>query len=183
MNEFLSISKFASLVSYNSKFRLDTNSRYACKKSTLYIYSLSSTLCLEVPVCYSFSLKTIYSFVHFISSEMIGVQNVEPLFVLLCVTEYALWQWEDEHGRWNPYNLSSSLDLEDMHQGGATSPVTLMAYGRAYTVDVAKMEQTNDVTGVVRKVKRAGVKGMFTFINTSPVKLAMKQEAEIRFCP
>ena len=66
--------------------------------------------------------------------------------------------------------MAASLDLEDSYQG-STGPVALVACHRAYTVDVGKMEQTNDTTGVVRKVKRITVKGILTNIFVCSVEI------------
>ena len=45
------------------------------------------------------------------------------------------------------------LDLESALKGGDTT-VSVVAAHRAYTVDVQKMEQSNDTTSVIRKVQR-----------------------------
>ena len=64
-----------------------------------------------------------------------------------------MWEWEDEHGRWNPYGIQTGVDLETA-KGGSASSVSLESCGRSYTVDVAQMEQTNDVTSIKRNVRR-----------------------------
>lgn len=69
-------------------------------------------------------------------------------------SDYHIWQWEDEHGNWNPYHAKQAIELETNSQNG-TGSVSLVASHRAYTVDLSKMEQVNDSTGVKRTVKRA----------------------------
>ena len=67
--------------------------------------------------------------------------------------DFHVWEWEDENGRWNPYNITASVLLEkELMDGGNT--VQIEAYGRNYTIDIAKKIQTNDDTGVQRDVQR-----------------------------
>ena len=63
------------------------------------------------------------------------------------------WEWEDEHSHWNPYLPDAVISLEEAHSGGEKS-VALSAMGRNYTVDLKKLVQVNDDTGVERKVRR-----------------------------
>ncbi len=63
------------------------------------------------------------------------------------------YEWQDEHGHWNPYLPDAIITLEEGHSGGDKS-VALSAMGRDYTVDLQKMVQVNDDTGVERKVRR-----------------------------
>ena len=42
--------------------------------------------------------------------------------------------------------------------------MTVSAAGRGYTVDIVKMEQKNDETGVVRKIRRLSQTGPGQFI-------------------
>ena len=74
------------------------------------------------------------------------------------------------------YDTAVAKDLESAYTSISTSSkrvrrgqgeVSITAAGRSYTVDVVKMEQTNDSTGVVRKVRRLtseseDVKGQFS---------------------
>ena len=69
------------------------------------------------------------------------------------VIDYYSWEWEDEKGRWNPYPADTVIKVENCQQQDKKS-VGLEAAGRPYTVDTAKMEQRNDVTGVIRKIQR-----------------------------
>ncbi len=48
----------------------------------------------------------------------------------------------------------TSLELEKA-QGGSEGTIDVETFGRKYTINVAKMEQINDDTGVVRKIQRA----------------------------
>ena len=64
-----------------------------------------------------------------------------------------MWQWEDEKGNYNPYSAAATLDLEEA-QSAKESSYDLEACSRSYTIDLDKMEQTNTVTNVVRKVAR-----------------------------
>ena len=64
-----------------------------------------------------------------------------------------MWQWQDEKKRWNAYPPKVMLDLESALKGGDTT-VSVVAAHRAYTVDVQKMEQSNDTTSVIRQVQR-----------------------------
>jgi hypothetical protein len=73
----------------------------------------------------------------------------------LCLhnADYFSWEWQDENKRWNPYNVQTSVSLEKARVAGEQD-VTFEAFKRAYTVNINKMEQVNDDTGVVRKVQR-----------------------------
>ena len=70
-----------------------------------------------------------------------------------CNLDYYIWEWEDEHGRWNPYGVAATVLLEKelMNDG---KDVHIEALGRNYTVDIVKNVQTNDDTGVQRGVRR-----------------------------
>ena len=74
------------------------------------------------------------------------------------ISDFAIWNWEDEKGRWNPYSLDTCEKLEDQYQAPGQF-VKVSAYKRAYTIDLLTMKQANDATGVERKVKREIVKG------------------------
>ncbi len=41
------------------------------------------------------------------------------------------YEWQDEHGHWNPYLPDAVITLEEAHSGGEKS----VAMGRDYTVD------------------------------------------------
>ena len=64
------------------------------------------------------------------------------------------WQWEDEKGNYNPYSSTASLGLEEA-RSNKESTYDLEASHRSYRIDIAKLEQTNTTTDVVRKVSRA----------------------------
>lgn len=58
------------------------------------------------------------------------------------------------------YDPTVAMELEKEHNNpSAGGKVSITAAGRAYTVDVVKMEQANDATGVVRKVRRMKTAG------------------------
>lgn len=64
-----------------------------------------------------------------------------------------VWEWQDEKGVWSEYPPDICRQLEGAQASGIpTIPIT--ATGRSYTVHIGSMEQTNDATGVVRKVRR-----------------------------
>ena len=67
-------------------------------------------------------------------------------------TEYYVWEWEDENGKWNAYNAKTSLDLAVAEADGEDT-VSAVACHRAYTIHLDKGEQVNDTTGVKRKVR------------------------------
>ena len=69
------------------------------------------------------------------------------------LTDFHIWQWEDEHSTWQTYSADSVLYLEKANQENDTS-VSFKAYGRDYTVDLSSMQQSNDATGVSRNVAR-----------------------------
>ena len=66
---------------------------------------------------------------------------------------FYVWQWEDEKGNYNSYSAAAALDLEEA-QSAKESTYDLEACHRSYTIDLGKMEQTNTVTDVTRKVAR-----------------------------
>ena len=88
------------------------------------------------------------------------------------------WEWQNENGQWIKYDIQITRDLENVHsQVGETSSsvrggrrrknqVAITAAGRSYTVDIAKMEQKNSETGVIRKVRRLASTGKGQFINS-----------------
>ena len=58
------------------------------------------------------------------------------------------------------YDPTVAMELEKEHDNpSAGGKVSITAAGRTYTVDVVKMEQANDATGVVRKVRRMKTAG------------------------
>lgn len=74
--------------------------------------------------------------------------------MFLCfLLDYYNWEWQDEKGGWNPYGIKASLDLENGYHGDDKT-VDVEACSRSYTIDIGKMEQTNTVTNVIRKVAR-----------------------------
>ena len=64
-----------------------------------------------------------------------------------------MWQWEDEKGNYNPYSAAATLALEEAKKA-KESTYDLEACHRSYRIDMKKMEQTNTVTNVTRKVAR-----------------------------
>eukprot|EP00731_Ephydatia_muelleri_P032007 Em0023g514a len=64
-----------------------------------------------------------------------------------------VWEWQDEKGVWSEYSPDICRQLESAQASG-TPTVPITAAGRSYTVHTGSMEQTNDATGVVRKVRR-----------------------------
>lgn len=75
------------------------------------------------------------------------------MFIIFIFPGYYSWEWEDERKNWNPYGAAVSIELEQARAGGDTS-VKICTCGRNYTVSVAKLEQKNDDTDVVRSVRR-----------------------------
>ncbi|XP_064640278.1 poly [ADP-ribose] polymerase 2-like [Lineus longissimus] len=67
--------------------------------------------------------------------------------------ELYVWEWEDEHGKWHPYSITNSLEIEAAHQS-KQNDVTVVACHRSYQIDLTEMEQENTVTKVCRKVRR-----------------------------
>ena len=64
-----------------------------------------------------------------------------------------------------PYDATATKDLEDTRNKitkattsnqatEETGEVSITAVGRAYTIDVMAMEQRNNSTGIIRKVRR-----------------------------
>ncbi len=75
------------------------------------------------------------------------------MYLLISLFPDFVWQWQDERNRWNAYPPKTMCELEDALKGGQDT-VSVVASHRAYTVDVKKMEQSNDTTSVIRKVQR-----------------------------
>lgn len=67
--------------------------------------------------------------------------------------DYYVWQWQDEKGKWNPYDVQVTCDLENARVSGK-STVSTVACHRSYDIDITKMEQINAVTNVSRTVDR-----------------------------
>lgn len=73
---------------------------------------------------------------------------------LVILSDCYTWQWLDENGTWNPYLPKTAFLLEKGQKNGETS-VEFVAMKRKYVVDLAKLEQENKATSVIRKVERA----------------------------
>lgn len=74
----------------------------------------------------------------------------------LCFTEFHVWQWEDEHKKWNPYNIMATVALEKASISGKTS-LSMDICNRHYTIDLKTMEQINDDTRVKRNIKMLNI--------------------------
>lgn len=70
----------------------------------------------------------------------------------LIFADYFVWQWEDEKGKWNPYNAQLSVDLENAKDSGKT--VSFVVAQRSYDIDLFKKKQINTVTNVARRIER-----------------------------
>jgi len=70
-----------------------------------------------------------------------------------CIDASCSWQWQDENGFWQMYDLSTCMQLERAHTSGGTHVEVTLA-GRKYRIDVKKLEQINVKTKVARKVQR-----------------------------
>ncbi|XP_071091568.1 poly [ADP-ribose] polymerase 2-like [Haliotis cracherodii] len=68
--------------------------------------------------------------------------------------DFYVWQWENEHGKWNPYPADTSLLLEQAQRDGTDETVDIEAQHRSYAIDLKTMEQINTTTNVARKVAR-----------------------------
>lgn len=66
---------------------------------------------------------------------------------------YHCWEYEDEHGHWNPYNVTTCLQL-DKAQAGGDSTLSIEAAGIEYTIDISGLTQSDDDTGVERKIRK-----------------------------
>ena len=64
-----------------------------------------------------------------------------------------LWEWQDENGAWHSYHPETVRLLEACRICGVGS-VEIDAGGRQYSVDTAKMTQTNAETSVCRNIRR-----------------------------
>ena len=80
--------------------------------------------------------------------------NQSLMMCLLCLPplDY-VWQWQDENGTWKNYSTAHIRLFEKSYNAGTTKK-KLTVGGRSYTVDMMGMKQTNDATGVSRKIKR-----------------------------
>ena len=65
-------------------------------------------------------------------------------------TPQGQWEWQDEHGGWNPYSPSVQRLLDACRECGVKK-CEFEAVGRRYTVEEGK--QTNVETGVQRSVR------------------------------
>ncbi len=71
------------------------------------------------------------------------------------IADFYVWEWEDEHGHWNPYDTNSTLLLElGRGKKEKTVEIHVEAFDRDYTIDLKNMVQTNNDTGVKRNVRR-----------------------------
>ncbi|VDI78312.1 poly [ADP-ribose] polymerase, partial [Mytilus galloprovincialis] len=66
--------------------------------------------------------------------------------------DYYVWQWEDEKGKWIPYNAEHSVEIENARITG--KDLNIVANHRAYDIDFSQMEQVNTVTNVARTIDR-----------------------------
>lgn len=71
----------------------------------------------------------------------------------LVFAEFYIWQWKDEHEKWNPYSAEVTLQLEEAREKNQPE-VKFEVFSRPYAVNLPKMEQVNLATNVVRSVVR-----------------------------
>lgn len=72
------------------------------------------------------------------------------------VSHCTVWEWEDENGVWNSYPSAVCRTLDSSFSTDPTCDVNISAVGRSYTIHLANMEQENDETGIVRRVRKKG---------------------------
>ena len=72
--------------------------------------------------------------------------------IMTSIPAYYVWEWEDENGKWNPYNAKTCLDLMTAQKEEETW-VASKAAGRSYTIHIDRMEQVNTATNVKRAVR------------------------------
>ncbi|CAI8050123.1 Poly [ADP-ribose] polymerase 2 [Geodia barretti] len=95
----------------------------------------------------------------------------------------AVWEWQDENGQWMKYDIQATRDLENAHSqvGGASvrgarrkNQVAITTGGRSYTVDIGKMEQKNNETGVVRNIRRLSSTAKGSSSDTPTLEVAVE---------
>ncbi|XP_072169723.1 poly [ADP-ribose] polymerase 2-like isoform X1 [Diadema setosum] len=89
-------------------------------------------------------------------------------------SEYFVWEWQDEKKRWNAYCPEHAIALENGWQNN-DGAVSLNIASRNYTMDLNKMEQSNDDTQVVRQIRRDKTEHTES---DSAVKILMAQSEE-----
>ena len=77
-----------------------------------------------------------------------------------------MWEWEDENGKWNPYNAKTCLDLMTAQKEEETW-VASKAAGRSYTIHIDRMEQVNTATNVKRAVRLQKTGELFVVVDTT----------------
>lgn len=108
---------------------------------------------------FSYSGKLTTSLSPLLHISLLSFPVLLPLFLV--------WEWQNEHAQWIPYDPSVTHQLETSYTKITSSQraarrkgaVPITAAGRSYTVDIVKMEQCNDSTGVIRKVRRINPAG------------------------
>lgn len=73
----------------------------------------------------------------------------------------AVWQWEGDDGKWNPYPPAACALLDAATSSGKASVTLSLGSSTAYKVDLKKMLQINPVTKYKRKIQCQPAEGLF----------------------
>ena len=77
---------------------------------------------------------------------------------------FFVYQWQNEHKKWDPYNADAMVQIAGALDKDQTS-LSLTCQSRSYDIDLKKSVQTNTSTNVIRKVQR--VKSSLFFLTWS----------------
>ena len=65
---------------------------------------------------------------------------------------FFVYQWQNEHKKWEPYNAEAMIQIAEALDKDQTS-LSLTCQTRSYDIDLKKLNQTNTSTNVIRKVQ------------------------------
>ena len=66
---------------------------------------------------------------------------------------FFVYQWQNEHKKWDPYNAEAMVQIAEALAKDQTS-LSMTCQSRSYDIDLTKLVQTNTSTNVTRKVQR-----------------------------
>ena len=69
--------------------------------------------------------------------------------------EMPVWQWMNDQGSFTPSLPRVSAELEAAYKSNPTLPASVHINGNSYTIDFQRMEQVNNATGAMRKIRNS----------------------------
>lgn len=94
----------------------------------------------------------------FSSGHKRSIQRV-PVFLPQTPSFMAYWEWEESHGRFVPYTMQASIDIELAHMGGhPTVDLSTTNVCIPYTIDMTNMCQVRHRYNTRRNIRRVALR-------------------------